>query len=290
MSATQFRKNPLDELTVIIVTYNSAHCLEALAPALKGLVNLVFVDNASTDATAEKIAEFLPNARLLLNEKNKGFGAANNRALQQISTQFALLLNPDTLPDSDFFEKMLQAAEQFPEAAMIAPQLIDRNNSEEINYRWPSSEWISKGPGADGPCCVGFLCGAAILLNVRNMSQIGFFDEDFFLYYEDEDLSQRTFKALGPMMVIPQIRIKHLSRGSVKGRSPLRSEFLRGYHHAQSKILFEQKHGKHARWLRWKTLGLALLLLPIRLFLPKTKYVARLLGRVVGLLKIRMPH
>ena len=286
MSAIQFQKNPLDELTVIIVTYNSAHCMEALAPALKGLVNLVFVDNASTDATAETIATFLPNARLLLNEKNKGFGAANNRALNQISTQFALLLNPDTLPDSDFFGKILQAAEQFPEAAMIAPQLIDRNNFEEINYRWPSSEWNSKGPGAEGPCCVGFLCGAAILLSMKNMEKIGFFDEDFFLYYEDEDLSQRAFNKKLPMVVVPQIQLKHLSRGSVKGTAPLRSEFLRGFHHAQSKIFFEKKYGNQASWLRWKTLGLALLSLPLRLLIPQPKYIARLFGRVIGLIRV----
>lgn len=283
MTSTQFQKNSLDPLTVIIVTYNSAHCMEALAPALGGLVNLVFVDNASTDDTVAKIAQCLPNARLLLNDKNKGFGAANNLALQKITTPFALLLNPDTLPDSDFFEKIIQAAEQFPEAAMIAPQLIGRNGADEINYRWPGSEWVSKGRGAEGPCCVGFLCGAAILLNMKNMQQIGFFDEDFFLYYEDEDLSQRAFNTKLPMIVVPQIKLKHLSRSSVKGSAPLRSEFLRGFHHAQSKILFEKKHGTQANWLRWKTLGLSLLLLPIRLVLPRPKYVARLLGRTIGL-------
>ena len=285
MTATQFQKNSLDLLTVIIVTYNSAHCMEALAPALRGLVNLVFVDNASTDHTVAKIAQFLPNAQLSLNDKNKGFGAANNLALQQISTPFALLLNPDTLPDSDFFEKMIQAAEQFPEAAMIAPQLIGRNGADEINYRWPGSEWVSKGRGAEGPCCVGFLCGAAILLNMKNMQRIGFFDEDFFLYYEDEDLSKRAFDSKLPMIVVPEIKLKHLSRGSVQGPAPLRSEFLRGFHHAQSKILFEKKHGKKARWLRWKTLGLALLSLPLRLLIPQPKYIARLLGRTVGLIR-----
>ncbi len=259
--------------------------MEALAPALRGLVNLVFVDNASTDDTVAQIAQFLPSARLLLNDKNKGFGAANNLALQQITTPFALLLNPDTLPDSDFFEKMIRAAEQFPEAAMIAPQLIGRNGADEINYRWPGSEWVSKGRGAEGPCCVGFLCGAAILLNMKNMQRIGFFDEDFFLYYEDEDLSQRAFNTKLPMVVVPQIKLKHLSRGSVKGSAPLRSEFLRGFHHAQSKILFEKKHGTQANWLRWKTLVLALLSLPLRLLVPQPKYIARLLGRAVGLIQ-----
>lgn len=285
MTTIQLQKNILSELTVIIVTYNSAHCIEALASALTGLDNLVFVDNASTDDTTEKITKFLPNARLLLNEKNEGFGAANNRALQQIPTAFALLLNPDTLPEPDFFEKIMQAAGQFPDAAMIAPQLLDRHNVEEINYRWSSSQWKSKGGGADGPCCVGFLCGAAILLNIKNMSSIGFFDEDFFLYYEDEDLSQRAFNAKISMIVVPEIKLKHLSRGSVQGPTPLRSEFLRGYHHAQSKLIFEKKHGKQASWLRWKTLGLALLTLPLRLLVPQPKYIARLLGRTIGLIR-----
>ena len=260
--------------------------MEALAPSLRGLAHLVFVDNASTDDTAEKITELLPNAQVLLNDENKGFGAANNLALQKITTPFALLLNPDTLPESAFFEKMAQAAEQFPEAAMVAPQLIDRNDADEINYRWPGSKWVSKGCGADGPCCVGFLCGAAILLNMKNMQRIGFFDEDFFLYYEDEDLSQRAFNTKLPMVVVPQIKLKHLSRGSVKGLTPLRSEFLRGYHHAQSKFFFEKKHGKKPQWLRWKTLGLTLILLPIRLLWPQPKYVARLLGRTFGLMRL----
>lgn len=290
MLDTPPQKNRLNELTVIIVTYNSAHCIEDLAPELKAVPNVVFVDNASTDDTVKKIKEYLPNARLLLNDQNQGFGSANNRALRLVSTPFALLLNPDTLPDHNFFENMILAANEFPETAMIGPQLVRRNNSEEINYRWPASYWVSKGPGADGPCCVGFLCGAAILLNMKNMLSVGFFDEDFFLYYEDEDLSQRAFKAFAPIIVVPSVRLKHLSRGSVKGHTPLRSEFLRGYHHAQSKILFEQKHGKDASWLRWKTLGLALLLLPLRLLVPHPKYTVRLLGRVVGLIRMKSLH
>jgi hypothetical protein len=87
------------------------------------------------------------------------------------------------------------------------------------------------------------------------------------------------------MVVVPNIKLKHLSRGSVKGPAPLRSEFLRGFHHAQSKILFEKKHGTQANWLRWKTLVLALLSLPLRLLVPQPKYIARLLGRAVGLIQ-----
>jgi N-acetylglucosaminyl-diphospho-decaprenol L-rhamnosyltransferase len=280
----------LCEVTVIVVTYNSAHCLPALQSVLTKIPHLIFVDNASNDRTAEMVTSFFPNAQLMVNEKNVGFGAANNLALRQTHTKFALILNPDTLPDLNFFHQMVQAAEQFPEAAMIAPQLVRGDDSTQVNYRWPSSRWNSRGPAAEGPCCVGFLCGAAVLLNMQKMAPVGFFDENFFLYYEDEDLSQRAFNLRAPMVVIPHIRLTHLSRGSVKGQAPLKSEFFRGYHHAQSKLLFEQKHGTNAHWLRWKTLILALLLIPFRILIPQPKYMARLIGRVAGLFFAKSLH
>lgn len=287
MSPSESESIDLHDLTVILVTYNSAHCLPGLNAVLAPLPRLIFVDNASSDDTVDTISVLFPNAVLMRNEHNQGFGAANNLALQKTTTKYALILNPDTLPASDFFSRMVLAAENFPDAAMIAPQLVRRNGSAEINYRWPGSLWHSTGPAAEGPCCVGFACGAAILFHMENMRKVGFFDEKFFLYYEDEDLSQRAFIKRIPIIVVPDIQLTHLSRGSVKGQQPLRAEFLRGFHHAQSKLLFEQKYGRYARWLRWKTLMLALMLLPLRLLFPQPKYVARLLGRIVGLLRAR---
>ncbi len=124
-----------------------------------------------------------------------------------------------------------------------------------------------------------------MLLNMTVMRDVGFFDETFFLYYEDEDLCQRVFEAGKEIIVVPQVEITHLSRGSVKGSSPLRSEFIRGYHHAQSKLIFAGKHIGNAKAvsLRWKTLILALLTLIPRLLLPQPKYLARLIGRIAGL-------
>jgi N-acetylglucosaminyl-diphospho-decaprenol L-rhamnosyltransferase len=117
------------------------------------------------------------------------------------------------------------------------------------------------------------------------MKNIGFFDETFFLYYEDEDLCQRVFLANQQIVLVPEVEITHLSRGSVKGPNPLKSEFIRGYHHAQSKLVFESKYfgAADAVRLRWKTLLLALLTLVPRLLLPQPRYLARLVGRIVGL-------
>ncbi len=282
----------LDDLTVVIVTYNSAHCVPALASGLRSVACVLVVDNASDDDTVGCIRSQLPQATVLVNPANLGFGAANNRALRQVRTRYALLLNPDCLPDAAFFEGIVKAARQFPEAAVIAPHLLRRQGEVELSYRWPATHWKSTGPGAAGPCSVGFVCGAVMLLNMPLMREVGFFDEAFFLYYEDEDLCQRVFLARRDIVLVPDVLIAHLSRASVKGRSPLKSEYLRGYHHAQSKLVFERKYfgERQATRLRWKTLGLALLTLVPRLLLPQPRYLARLVGRIMGLWRASAPR
>lgn len=274
------------EFSIIIVTYNSAHCIPALAAILDNLSNVFIVDNASDDETALEVNRKLPAATLLQNNRNLGFGAANNRALAAVTTPYALLLNPDCLPTADFLAGMLKATALFPDAAIIAPHLMRRNGEPEVSYRWPATHWKSSGAKAEGPCCVGFVCGAVMLLNMEVMKEVGFFDETFFLYYEDEDLCQRVFIQGKQIVVLPDVEIVHLSRGSVKGPNPLKSEFIRGFHHAQSKLIFETKHFGmgYAKQLQRNTLLLALLTLIPRLLLPYPKYIARLVGRITGLL------
>lgn len=273
-----------NECTAIIVTFNSAHCIPKIK-FLKEIPHVIFVDNASEDRTCEAITAEIRNAKILLNNKNIGFGAANNLALNLVKTPYALLLNPDCVTTEKEIAKLLLAAGTYSNAAIIAPHLIRKDDSVEVSYRWPQGNWISRGPQAEGPCCVGFACGAALLLNMAVMRDIGFFDETFFLYYEDEDLCQRVFNHKKQIILIPDAHVTHFSRGSVKGKNPLKSEFIRGYHHVQSKLIFEHKYmgAGSAASLRWKTLILALLTLLPRLIVPQPKYLARLIGRIVGL-------
>lgn len=277
------------DITVIVVTYNSAHCIAELARTLSALPHVVVVDNASEDDTVARVAADMPNATVIRNPRNLGFGTANNVALRQAKTRYALLLNPDCLPTFDFLEQLCGVAQQYPDAAIIAPHLIRKEGHIEVSYRWPATHWRSQGPAAEGACCVGFVCGAAMLFNLGVMKEVGFFDETFFLYYEDEDLCQRVFLQRKQIVLAPQVTITHLSRGSVRGPSPWRSEFIRGYHHAQSKLIFAGKHvgAAHAARLRHVTLLLALAALLPRLLVPMPRYLARLVGRICGLYKFK---
>lgn len=275
------------QVTIVVVTYNSAHCLPMLAPLLSVCPNVVISDNGSDDDTAIKAQARWPQAKVLAHGRNLGFGAANNRALALVKTPFALLLNPDCEMTQQALQALLAAADDFKDAAVLAPQLMASEDRAEVNYRWPSACWTSRGPAAEGPLCVGFVCGAVMLLRMERMTTIGFFDERFFLYYEDDDLCLRLFQARLPMVLCPQVKVLHRSRGSVRGRSPWRSEYLRGYHHAQSKLIFLNKHEslQAAKRLQRQLILTTTLALPLRVILFSPKLVARMWGRWRGLLE-----
>jgi GT2 family glycosyltransferase len=279
----------LDHVTVVVVSHHSAHCLAGLNALLQNCPHVIISDNASNDGTPEQARALWPQAQVLAHSLNLGFGAANNRALARVSTPFAFLLNPDCEITSEALLALINAAQEMPEAALLAPQLVGANGQAEVNYRLPNTLWTSRGPAADGPACVGFVCGAAMLFRMERFATVGFFDENFFLYYEDDDLCLRLFKDRLPMVVVPSIQALHRSRGSVKGHAPWKSEYVRGFHHAQSKLIFEQKHGTlsqaliQRRRLLWST-GLAL---PLRALLFSPKRLCRMWGRWMGLMRWR---
>jgi N-acetylglucosaminyl-diphospho-decaprenol L-rhamnosyltransferase len=279
----------VSDLTVIIVTYNSAHCIMDLGKSLREFPHIVVVDNNSDDDTIFHTTVHLPKALVIQNSMNMGFGAANNKGLINVKTKFCLLLNPDCEINIHSALKMIESALIFPSAAIIAPQLIGKNSKLEINYRWPKTLWSSNGPGADGCCSVGFACGAALLLNMDLMQDIGFFDESFFLYYEDDDLCHRVFNAKKSIIINPEVKLVHSSRGSVRGKNPLKSEYIRGYHHAQSKILYARKYKslKKSNALRLMTLLGAIFSFPLRVITFSPKLISRQAGRIIGLIRMR---
>ena len=269
-----------------MVSYNSAHCFARQGALLRACPHVIVVDNGSDDASIEQARRHLPQARILALPGNAGFGPANNHGLARVRTPFALLLNPDCDMQPQAIAALLDVARRWPDAAIVAPQLVEAGGSAEVNYRFAMTDWPARGGAATGECCVGFICGAAMLWRMARFEGVGWFDERFFLYYEDDDLCLRVGRARHSMIIAPQVRAMHRSRGSVRGHHPLRAEYLRGYHHAQSKLIFSSRHINQAhahrlrQWLLWGTLAT----LPFRLLLPKPGLVARMWGRWRGAL------
>ena len=275
----------LEEVTAIVVTYNSAHCIARLATGLRNLPNVLVVDNASQDETIQAVNSVLPKATLIGLSANKGFGAASNIGLARVRTPYALLLNPDCVVLESDLVALVMGGKAWPDATLLVPQLLDARGNIQLNYSWPRRFWVPRTGPAQGPLAVGYACAATMLVNMAALESVGFFDERFFLYYEDEDLCLRVFQRHGQILVLPSIRITHLSRGSVRGPHPWRTEYLRGYHHVQSKIFFIQKHAgaKAALAARAQLMVSGGIVVLVRLLTFSPRLLARAWGRLVGI-------
>ena len=287
-AASQGLQALLVQVTVLVVTYNSSHCVAALAKGLRELAHVIVVDNASQDDTCAAVQTHLPAATLLRLPANRGYGVANNEGLARVRTPYALLLNPDCVITPAAVAELVAAARTWDQATLLVPQLVDGAGHQQINYSWPRHAWRPRGGAAEGPLNVGYACAAVMLVNLsRLQATLGDgagFDPRFFLYYEDEDLCLRVFQRHGQILVLPGVEVVHFSRGSVKGAKPWRAEYWRGFHHAQSKIRFQFKHFGVAagRRARRRLLGSACLNVLARALLLSPKHLARAWGRLRG--------
>jgi N-acetylglucosaminyl-diphospho-decaprenol L-rhamnosyltransferase len=278
----------LNDVTVIFVTFNSAHLIAQTLAPLAQCAHIIVVDNGSDDGTIAVVERAQPRVQIIKNLVNVGFGVANNQAMRASKTRYCMLVNPDCEPRVEDISALQAVAESYPECSIVAPEIITKSGQPEVSYHLPFKIKDKATPGAEGACCVSFVTGAAMFVDTEKILAQGGFDPAFFLYYEDADLALRMYMTKQSVIVAPHVKIVHRSRSSVRGNHLLRNEYLRGFHHAQSKIIFARKHSPaKAGALRARTLALAAISLPLRILAPVPRYVARHVGRIAGLIRLR---
>jgi N-acetylglucosaminyl-diphospho-decaprenol L-rhamnosyltransferase len=249
------------DITVVIVTYNSAGILPWSLPVLAAHPHVVIVDNASADDTVAVAQRLLPQARVIEAGANLGFGRANNLGIRAADTPFVLVLNPDARLDAGALQGLADAAERWPEAAMLAPVLYDAPGVVGDFFRGPFARQARTADATlaawheapAGDCCVEFVTGAAMLMRKRLMqrvllNQADTFDPWFFLYHEDDELCARVRAAGLPIMVAAAASLEHQVRGS--SAPSWRNSWRRSVCRTLSKLYLQRQRSGTAAWQR----------------------------------------
>jgi N-acetylglucosaminyl-diphospho-decaprenol L-rhamnosyltransferase len=237
------------EITVITVTYESVALADTLAATLRHFQHVIVVDNASGDGTADALSARLPGARLIRNTVNTGFGCANNQAMAMVNTRYALLLNPDCDISGEALAYLLDAAECYDNAAIVAPQGWRDEDCVQPSYRQAFFEQRTKLPYRipDATCSAKWLHGCCLLVRADAFRKFGGFDERFFLYYEDDDLCLRALTAGYDCLLEPRAQVLHL--GGASSKPSWRTDFFKQFHFFRSRRLIIGKYlGKAAAW------------------------------------------
>jgi N-acetylglucosaminyl-diphospho-decaprenol L-rhamnosyltransferase len=209
--------------TLVTVAYNSADQLRsAWAGFDPAVARWVVVDNASTDDSAT-VAEKL-GARVIRLPHNLGFGPANNVALAEVDTDWLAFVNPDvTVGGAADLARLARVSTT--NAALVAPQLLNSDGSEQPNARglpYLVDKVANRGvslPGArlhdyartglSGPTFAAWTIGAALAGPTTTFRDLGGWDERYFIYYEDHDLGLRAWRSGTPVVVDPTVRWSH---------------------------------------------------------------------------------
>jgi GT2 family glycosyltransferase len=155
----------MSRLTAVVVAYDSAHVLPACLEALKGEgVPTIVVDNASEDDTAD-LAE-RHGARVLRNAANEGYGRGNDLGVRVAASEHVLIINPDMVLEAGAAPLLLQAADQYPDAAILAPRIIEPDGRFffQANSLLSRARRNEKQPLPEGDCCAPFLSGSCLMV------------------------------------------------------------------------------------------------------------------------------
>lgn len=255
------------DLSIIIVNYNVkeflAQALNSILKATHSLNTEIFVvDNASTDGSVRLIRERFAGVKLIANEQNVGFSAANNQALRLARGRFICLINPDTVVQENTFTTLVDFMDQHPEAGMVGCKILNPDGSLQLGCKrsYPTP-WVafSKIMGLsrlfpksrifgqynltylddDQLHEVEAISGSFMLLRQEILARVGYLDEDFFMYGEDLDWCYRVQEGGWKIFYVPLTRIIHYKGESSKQRQ---SDYLREFYRAMD--LFVRKHYK----------------------------------------------
>ena len=220
----------LQDITFIIVTYQSENIIHNCLESLPKVSKKIIVENSNNINLGKQLKAKYDNIEVI-NSKNIGMGAGNNIALKACKTNFAYVLNPDTKLNEDTMDKLIKTLNDVSDFTLASPI----NDNENIpNYKKVEiKKDINKNI-----LSVGSIDGFSMLFNLKKFDDKKFFDENFFLYLENDDLCMRVKNKKESIFIITNAFINH--KGSISNNTKL--EYLRNWHWMWSKFYFNKKH------------------------------------------------
>ena len=237
-------------VAAVVVTHHSAAVIGSCLDSIRGMGRIIVIDNASDDETLDIVARRAPEAEVIRNTVGVGYGNGANQGLERVSCEFALMVNPDSVLRDNAVDELVAAADRYPDAALFGPTLLSPSGEVELSHDVSLFERRRYGKRhgerpPEGDCSAAFLSGAVVLLRMASLREVGFFDSNLFLYYDDDDMCMRLAAAGHYPLLVPSAVAEHRGAGSVRPSAGYYWEKF--WHMAWSRLYMEEKyHGPAA--------------------------------------------
>ena len=269
-------------LTAVIVTFMSENIIHDCIKSISDDIKIILVDNSKDEKFKKNIEKKYKNVECILPSENLGMGAGNNLGLKYVKTDYAFILNPDVILEKESIEELFLSIKKIDSFSIIAPI---SNLNEFPNYK------LGKNHSSDklNAFKVKSVDGYAMFLNLKRLNQLKifedskYFDENLFMYLENDDLCKRLVDSGENIFIIPKSKITHLGAKSVDVKYKDDIELSRNWHWVWSKFYYNKKHyGFFTAFLNGLPSFISALLKFMFYFFIKRKKSKIYLNRVLG--------
>ena len=216
------------DITAVITSFKSetkiVNCVRSLGKDIK----IIIIENSNDKKLKDKLEKEYPNIKCVLSDKNLGYAKGNNLGLTMVETKYALIINPDAEVQNKAIDNFFLTAKNKPNFAIIAPFIQEKNNQ---NFKTNNEIFEVKN-----------VKGFAMFLNLKECEEVGFFDENFFIYFEEIDFCRRLIKNNKKIFLDTNIRINHAGGTSHDVSINHEMEKSRNWHWMWSTFYFHYKH------------------------------------------------
>ena len=224
----------LNNITFIIVSFKSEKIIDDCLKSLPKNSKIIVIENSNNYNLKKSLELKYDNIEVLISENN-GMGASNNLGILKSETKFAYVLNPDVKFKKDTFENLIAAAIKITDFAILTPINSD--------IKFPNFKILKQNKNInDSIISVDSIDGFSMLINKEKFINQKFFDENIFLYLENDDLCRRVKKSGQKIFVIKNSIIDHKGSSSSSIKNDPEFEYLRNWHWMWSKYYYNKKH------------------------------------------------
>ena len=217
----------LNQITIVITSYKSEEKILKCLKSVNNQCKIIVIENSQNTSFKKKIEENFTNVECFIAGQNLGYAKGNNLGLSKVKTKFALILNPDAELEKNTLTNFFNRVNNIKNFAIIGPATQDEKNMQN-NFK----EFRE----------VNSVKGFAMFLNLDEFKDIGFFDDNFFIYLEEIDLCRRLRQKDKKIFVDPNILINHQGGSSHDEKYNFEMELSRNWHWMWSSFYYTKKH------------------------------------------------
>ena len=217
------------DITAVITSFRSEKKITNCIKSLGNDIKIIVIENSNDALLKEKLEKINNNLKCILSDKNLGYAKGNNLGLSLVKTKYALIINPDAEVENKAINNFFLAAGHNPDFAIIAPYI--QENKDDISTEPPKKIYEVKN-----------VKGFAMFMNLEQFQDTGFFDENFFIYFEEIDLCRRLTQNKKKIFLDSNIKIYHAGGTSHDEEINFEMEKSRNWHCMCSTFYFHKKH------------------------------------------------